>query len=87
MLECLAAAARGFERNRELLAHAILADELVERPRAEREVELLVALGLEHGRDEPRRGHAACLSAIRTRSSGGSAASISASTDSASTSV
>ena len=29
----------------------------------ERTIELLVALGLEHGRDEPRRAHAACLSA------------------------
>ena len=70
----------------ELLAQPLLADELVERAGPERAIELLVALGLEHGRDEPRRAHAACLSASRTRSSGGSAGSIAASTDSASTS-
>ncbi len=86
VLESLTAAACSFERDRELLADALLADELVERPRAKRALELLVALALEHRRDEPLT-HAACLSARRTRSSGGNAGSMSASTDSASTTV
>ena len=85
VLESFATTARGLERNSQLLAQPLLPNELVERAGAKRAVELLVALRLEHGRDESRRGHAACRRACRTRSSGGSPGSIDASTDSAST--
>ena len=60
VVERLAAAARGLERDLELLLRALLADELVELPRAKRLLDLLVALP-EHGGEE-LAGHAALRS-------------------------
>ena len=51
------------ERNPQLLAQTFLSHELVERARAERAVELLLALRLDHRRQQTRRAHAACRSA------------------------
>ena len=85
VVERLAARLRRVERDRELLLDALLADEVGERARPQRALELLLAASCER----PGRGtgaHAACLSAARTCSSTGSVASTSASARSASTS-
>ncbi len=86
VVERLAARLRRGERDPELLLDALLADEVVEAARPERLLDgLLVLLDL---RCEKRcAGHAALFNASRTRSSGGSAGSVSASARSASTSV
>jgi hypothetical protein len=69
MVERLAPRLGGDERNLELLLHALLPDELVERARAQRLLDrCLVVLVVEHRRDE--RAHAAFRRACRTRSSG-----------------
>src|SRR5262249_1551838 len=81
VIECLAARLRRLERDLELLLHALLADEVRERARAERSLELLLGLG-EHGCEELR--HAAARSASRTCSSTGSDPSTAASARSAS---
>ena len=83
VVERLAARLRGVERDLELLLDALLPDELVEPARAERLLDLLLVL-VQDGRDE--RAHAALRNACRTRSSGGGAASVSASARSASAS-
>src|SRR5262249_12021068 len=82
VVECVAPPPRCVERDRELLLDALLADEVVERRRPQRALELLGAL-LEHGGQQPA-AHAAFLSASRTCSSTGSAASTPASALSAS---
>ena len=69
VVERLLAGLRRLERDVELLLDPLLADELVERARAERALDLVV-LGLQRRREE-LLGHAA-FSACRTRSSGGS---------------
>ena len=81
VVERLAAGPRGVERDLELLLHALLADEVVEPARAQRQLELLLVL-LQDGRDE--RAHAALRKAWRTRSSGDASSSVSASARSAS---
>ena len=85
VVERLAARLRRREGDRELLLDALLADELGEAPRAQRELELLL-LGREDG-GGGHGGHAACLSASRTRSSAGSSGSMPASACSASSTV
>ena len=84
VVERLAASLRRLERDLELLLRPLLADELVESPRPERLLDLLVALA-ERRREELAR-HAALLSASRTRSSAGRSGSTPASACSASTS-
>ena len=84
VVERVAARLRRLERDLELLLRALLADEVGEAARAERLLDLLVAL-LERRGEELRRAHAALLSASRTRSSGGSSRSVAASAVSAST--
>ena len=85
MVERLAARLRRLERDAELLLDPLLADEVVEPPRAQRPLGL-VLLGPERRREE--LAHAAApRSASLTRSSGGRSGSISASARSASTSV
>ena len=86
MVERLAARLRRGKRDAQLLLDALLPDEVVEVPRPERLLDgLLVLLDL---RCEKRgAAHAALLNASRTRSSGGSVGSVSASARSASTSV
>ena len=77
VVERLAARLRRVERDRELLLDALLADEVGERLRAERALELLLAAVVGGGREDARRGHAACRSAARTCSSTGSDSSTS----------
>ena len=84
VVERLAARLRRLQRDVELLLRALLADEVVESPRPQRLLDLLVALA-EHRRQELAR-HAALLSASRTRSSAGRSGSTAASACSASTS-
>ena len=55
VVERLAARLRRVERDRELLLHALLADEVGERLRAQRAVELLLAARRERRREEPAR--------------------------------
>ena len=86
VIKGFAARLRGGERNAELLLDALLADEVVEAARPERLLDRLLVL-LDHGREKRSAAHAACFNARRTRSSGGSAGSVSASARSASTSV
>ena len=74
---------RRVERDRELLLHARLADELVEAARPEALLELVLVLA-DLRREERRRAHAALFNARRTRSSGGRSSSTSASARSAS---
>ena len=83
MVERLAAGASRVECDSELLLHARLADEVVESPRPQRAVELLLVRG-ERGRKELRLAHAALRRASRTRSWGSSSGSVFASADSAS---
>jgi hypothetical protein len=83
VVERLAAGLRGLQRDVELLLRAVLADEVVESARAQRLLDLLVALA-QRGCKELRR-HAALLSATRTRSSAGRSGSMAASACSAST--
>ena len=71
MVERLAARPRRLERDRELLLDPLLADEVVEPPRPERAVELVLAPRRDDRREELRLAHAACLSASRTCSSTG----------------
>src|SRR5919201_6855903 len=85
VVERLAARPRRLERDRELLLDPLLADEVVEPARAEASLELLLVRA-GGGREELRR-HAACLSAWRTRSSGGRPGSVAASARSASIAV
>src|SRR5204862_649117 len=81
VVERLAARLRRFERNRELLLDALLPDEVAERARPKRALELLVGIRLNR-REELR--HAALRNAARTCSSTGSVSSTSASACSAS---
>ena len=81
VVERLAARLRCRERDRELLLDALLADELVELARPERPLELLLLGAEDLGGNG---GHAACLSASRTRSSAGRSGSTEASACSAS---
>src|SRR2546421_585904 len=67
MVERLAASPRRLQRDLELLLHARLPDEVVEGPRTERPLELLVHVG-EDRREELR--HAALRSAARRCSAG-----------------
>ncbi len=83
VVERLTAGAGGFEGDPKLLLDALLADELVEAPRPQRELELFL-VGEHSGREE-LLGHAA-FSACRTRSSGESSGSVVASARSASVS-
>ena len=85
VVERFAACLRRLERDRDLLLHALLADELVEAARPERLVERIVLFD-RHGSEE-LRAHAALRRARRTRSSGGRSGSVSASARSASTTV
>src|SRR5207253_2648586 len=85
MVERLAAPLRRVERDRELLLDALLPDEVGERRRAQRALELLLA-DVERRRGEDALAHAACLRALRTCSSIGSDSSTPASARSASTS-
>src|SRR5207302_15636 len=84
MVERLAARFRRLERDRELLLHALLADEVGQVARTERALEL-VFLVLEDRR-EKLAGHAARRSTARTCSSTDSSWSTSASARSASSS-
>ena len=86
VIERLAARLRRGERDSKLLLHALLADEVVEAARPERLLDRLLVL-FEGGCEKWRGAHAALFNASRTRSSGGSAGSVSASARSASTSV
>ena len=81
VVERLLARPSGLQRDVELLLDPLLPDELVELPRAQRALEL-VLLGTHRGCQE-LLGHAA-FSACRTRSSGGSSGSVPASARSAS---
>src|SRR5581483_11953721 len=83
VVERLAARLRRRERDRQLLLHALLVDEVGERARAQRALELL--FGLDGDRSQ-ELAHAALRSATRTCSSSGSSGSTSASARSASTS-
>ena len=71
VVERLPSPLRRLERDLELLLRPLLADEVVESPRPERLLDLLVAL-LER-RSQELAAHAALLRASRTRSSTGSA--------------
>ena len=84
VVERLTTAARGLERDLELLLCPLLADELVELPWPKGVLDLLVALPQHRGEELAR--HAALRRASRTRSSGGSSGSIPASACSASAS-
>src|SRR5579859_5822455 len=84
MVEGVAASLRRGERDRQLLLHALLPDELVEPARTERLLDLDLFL-LDHRCEE--RAHAALFNAARTRSSAGASGSVSASARSASTTV
>ena len=86
MIERLASGLRRGERDSKLLLHALLADEVVEAARPERLLDCLLVL-LQGGCEKWSGAHAALFNASRTRSSGGSAGSVSASARSASTSV
>ena len=77
VVERLAARLRRVERDRELLLHALLADEVVERLRAQRALELLLVGSSASARATRSRHHAACRSAARTCSSTGSSSSTS----------
>jgi len=88
MVERLPAAASGFERDRELLLDALLADELAQVARSQRALEL-VLLRPDRRRQELSlfgrlAAHAAFFKASRTRSSGDASGSVSASAVSAS---
>ena len=85
VVERLPPALRCIERNRELLLHPLLADEIGEGHGTERRLELLLSPILQRRCDHPV-GHAALFSAARTCSSTGSERSIPASARSASTS-
>ena len=74
VVERLAARLGGVERDRELLLDALLADEVVEPARPERDARVLLVRREDGGGGD--RTHAACLSASRTRSSAGSSGSI-----------
>jgi hypothetical protein len=82
VVERLAPRLCGVQRDRELLFHALLADEVVESPRPQRPLGV-VLLGPERRREELTHA-AAPRSASRTRSSAGRSGSISASARSAS---
>src|SRR5581483_6936145 len=83
VVERLPARLRRLEGDRELLLDALLADEVAERARPQRPLQLVLGIR-RHRRQE--LGHAACLSACRTCSATGSDGSTSASARSASTS-
>src|SRR5579884_4301362 len=75
VVERLSPALRRVERDRELLLHARLADELVETARPEAALDLLLVVA-QRGRQELGDSvHAAFFNASRTRSSGGRSAS------------
>ena len=84
VVERLAARLRRLQRDVELLLGPLLSDEVVESPRTQRLLDLLVAF-TQRRREELAR-HAALLSASRTRSSAGRSGSTPASACSASTS-
>ena len=73
VVERLAAGLRRLQRDVELLLRALLADEVVESPRPQRLLDLLVAFA--QGGCEELARHAALRSASRTRSSAGSSGS------------
>src|SRR5581483_6988265 len=83
VVERLVTRTGGGERDRELLLHSLLADEVGEAARPERALELLFLVA-EHRCEELI--HAACFNAARTCSSSGSSGSTPASARSASTS-
>src|SRR5262249_43981740 len=83
VVERLAARLRRVERDRELLLDALLPDEVVERRRPQRALQLLLAAVVDDGRQQ--LAHAAFLNACRTWSSTGSDSSTPASARSAST--
>ena len=83
VVERLASPFRRLEGDRQLLLRALLADEVVERLRTERALELGILRQQLAGDD----AHAAPRSASRTRCSGGSSGSMLASARSASISV
>ena len=86
MVERLAARLRRGERDPQLLLDALLPDEVVEGARPERLLDGLLVL-FDLGCEKRGAAHAALFNASRTRSSGGSAGSVSASARSASTRV
>src|SRR5439155_17197283 len=85
VVERLAALLRRRERDLELLLDPLLADEVVEPPRPERPLDLVLARVLEDRREKTEVAHAALRRARRTRSSAGRSGSTAARARSAST--